>query len=125
LAVIKAESERSAGLFAIIDFAQTVCTLLKKHMRWRRSRRKIQILYERGTGRGIKADLSKCIMAQVICVYIEAWKYIFYYSGYCINPTDNSSQMLAGVPRVYDGETHNGAHICPPLFSQRATFSSL
>lgn len=50
--------------------------------------------------KGIKADLSKCIMAQVICVYIAAAKFIFYYSRHCINPLDNSFQMCVCIPGV-------------------------
>lgn len=48
---------------------------------------------------GMKADLSKRIVAQVICVYISAGRFIFYHSGYHINPIDNSFQMCARVPR--------------------------
>ena len=92
--VFEAESAQSMGLFAIIDFVQTVCTLLKKHMRRRVGKTQIW------GGGGIKADLSKCIMAQVICVYITAGKFIFYYSRYCINPIDNSFQMCVRIPGV-------------------------
>lgn len=54
-----------------------------------------------GVGWGwIKADPSKCIMVQVICVYIAAGKFIFHYSRYCINPVDNSSQMSLCIPGV-------------------------
>lgn len=89
----EAESVQSTGLLAIIDFAQTVRTLLEKHMKWREGKTQTH-------GRGIKADLSKCIMAQVICVYIAAAKFIFYYSRHRINPIDNSVQMCAGIPGV-------------------------
>lgn len=79
-------------------------------------------------GRGIKADLSKCIMAQVICVYIAAAKFIFYYSRHRINPTDNSFQMCAGIPGVSERHLQGwwrdlqpGSHLSllPLLFSLR------
>lgn len=85
-------------------------------------------------GGGIKVDLSKCIMAQVICVYIEAGKFIFYYSRYCINPIDNSFQMCADPRGVWAASTglmerlttkFTSVPLAIFIFSGRATFSSL
>lgn len=45
-------------------------------------------------GGGIKADLSKRAAARVICVYIAAGRFIFYYSRCCINPAENAFQMF-------------------------------
>lgn len=69
---------------------------------------------------GIKADLSKCTMARVICVYIQAGRFIFYYSRYCINPIDNSFQMFVCVPGVSERhlqawwrDSEPGSHLSP------------
>lgn len=107
---------------AIIDSAETVLALLKRHMKWREGKAQAH-----GRG-GIKAALSKRIMAQVICVYIAAAKFIFYYSRHCISPIDNSFQMCAGVPGVSERhlqarrrDSQPGSHLSlsPLLFSLR------
>lgn len=75
--------------------------------------------------RGIKVDLIKCIMAQVICVYITVAQFIFYYSWHCIGPRDNSLQMCVGIPGVSEqhpqgwwGDSEPSSHLShlPSLF---------
>lgn len=111
----EAEAPQSTGLFAIIDSVQTVCTLLKKHMR--RRVRKTQIWGWGGGG-------SKQIQANA------SWFRSFVFTSRQGNSffitLGTVSIPLTILPRclcvsqgclssIYraDGETYNQAHICP------------
>lgn len=78
-------------MFAIVCSNSIQCAKPEGHMREKVKRERYG---------GIKEDLTKCIMAQVICVYIAAGKFIFHYSRYSDDPSDNSSQMFLCVPGV-------------------------
>lgn len=126
----KAESVQTTGLFAVVDFAQTVCTLLKKHTAGRVGKTQIQ---GGGDQRGSKqmhhGSGHLCLyrgreihFLLLLVLHQFHWQFLPDVSVYPRSVWEASTGLM---------ETYNQAHICPShhlfccfFFSGRATFSS-
>lgn len=126
----KAESVQTTGLFVVVDFAQTVCTLLKKHMAGRVGKTQIQ---GGGDQRGSKqmhhGSGHLCLyrgreihFLLLLVLHQFHWQFLPDVPMYPRSVWEASTGLM---------ETYNQAHICPSyhlfcccFFSRRATFSS-